>query len=253
MTPGRPPVHPPIHTAARPRRRGLVLTLALAIVAVLAGGAAGPAATAAASTNPLPAVRSCPDASVRVAARDPRDRAAACDGARDALQFFEALDLRRPDTIWIDVVDAMPPQVGDKAAGCWLRERDRAMILTFAAFRRAGRWFGVPIDRRLHRSVATHETAHALATCNFARPDPPVQAAEYVAYVTLFETMDPAQRTRALAAYPDAGFDDEARINTMVYLFDPMRFGVRAWRHYRAPGNGPAFLKRVLAGEAITE
>ena len=82
----------------------------------------------------------------------------------------------------------------------------------------------------MYRSLVTHEVAHAVASCNFAIPEPPIQAQEYVAYVAMFSMMNPNLRERVLAENPGAGFDSQLEMNEIVYLFDPMRFGVEAYR-----------------------
>ncbi len=111
----------------------------------------------------------------------------------------------------------------------------------------------MPIDARMQRSVAAHEVAHALAACNFAASRPPVHAQEYVAYVVMLATMDPALRGRVLEANPGDGFATVSTIGELLYAFDTQRFGVEAYRHYAKPGHGDAFLRAVLAGEALAD
>ena len=190
---------------------------------------------------------------MRVAARDPQDFRDACAGAAAALDFFARQGLGRVEPFVVEVGERVPEEAGPSAAGCFIAERHKVYLKSYAAFRKARDWFGLPIDRDLYRALATHESAHALASCNFRHPKPPIQATEYVAYVTMLETLKPALRAKVLAKYPGTGFTDEGRITAVFYMFDPMRFGVEAWRHYARPGNGPAFLRRVLAGEAIGE
>jgi len=60
-------------------------------------------------------------------------------------------------------------------------------------------------------------------------------------------------RGRALEAFPGNGFDSEQQITTTLYLLAPQWFGAEAYRHYLKPGNGQAFLRKILAGEALGE
>src|SRR5690606_11844739 len=73
-----------------------------------------------------------------------------------------------------------------------LAREGKILMLPYAEFRKIGAWFGVPTDRDLYRSLAAHEAAHALASANFTVRPPSIQAHEYIAYVTMFSTMEPA-------------------------------------------------------------
>lgn len=126
-------------------------------------------------------------------------------------------------------------------------------MLDYDAFRQSGKWFGVPVSPLMYRSVVTHEVAHAVADCNFKMPNPTIQAKEYVAYVAMFASMESALRSRIMTENPGSGFDSELKINATIYLCDPMRFGVKAYRHYLQQDHGNAFLRKVLSGNALSE
>ena len=93
--------------------------------------------------------------------------------------------------------------------------------------------------------------AHVIAANNFSIPAPRIEAQEYIAYVTMLATMAPSYRELLLAQYPGRGFATEMGINTIVYLFDPLRFGIRAYRHFLKAENGKAFVQRILTGQAL--
>lgn len=143
-------------------------------------------------------------------------------------------------------------KAGPTAQGAYLKQCNCSMFVTYASFRQQKTWFKLPVTRGLYRSLATHEAAHAVAANMFEIPNPTIQAQEYVAYVTMFATMDPLIRERALRALPGDGFASEDRISLIAYMFDPMRFGAEAYRHYLKPGNGDAFLHFVFTGKALT-
>jgi hypothetical protein len=69
----------------------------------------------------------------------------------------------------------------------------------------------------------------------------------------MFATMSESHRRRILAASPGEGFPDESKITTIVYLFDPLRFGVEAYRHYLRSENGPGFLRKILSGTVLAD
>ncbi len=214
--------------------------------------AAKPAPSGGASIPPQP--RPCPSLpSVHVSAADPRDAQVACDGAAAAVRFFEARGLKTFERVDVQLRGELPPEVGPRAAGCLLPAERRIVIHDAATFSRRRTWFGVAIDAGMYRSVAAHEVAHALAACNFAAPRPPIHAQEYVAYAVTFATMHPALRSRVLRANPGDGFATVSTIGELLYAFDPQRFGVESWRHYAKPEHGDAFLRKVLAGEALAD
>lgn len=195
----------------------------------------------------------CPDSDVRVIAADAKDFHNACNGAKDATAFFAALGLQPTESLVLEVTPEMPTECGPTAVGCYLEQRKRVFMLPYAEFRKRKTWFNLPICRGLYRSIAAHETGHAVATSNFVITRPTIQAIEYVAYVPMFATMKTSLRERVLRALPGKGFASEDKITAIFYMFDPMLFGAESYRHYMKPENGPAFLQSVLAGRELTE
>lgn len=179
------------------------------------------------------------------------DAASACEGARDAIRFFESHSFKLPGMVAIEIRDSLPREAGPSAAGCFLEQDNQVLLVPYSALRGSRTWFNVTVDRTLYRSLAAHEVAHALAACNFAAPNPSIQAKEYVAYVAMFATMEPALRERVLKANQEPAFDNAERLTALLYMFDPMRFGVQAYRHFL--GAGPQFLEAVFAGKALAD
>lgn len=198
-------------------------------------------------------MRSCPHSVAQVAASDEADFVNACTGAQDALTFFLDLGIQPTIPIALEVVPKLPKEAGSTAAGAYFEKQGRIRMLSYAELRKAETWFNLPIDRELYRSLAAHEVAHAMTGCSFGIQHPTIQAKEYLAYVAMFSTMKPAFRERVLKKIPGAGFENEDKITTIFYLFDPMRFGAEAYRHYRREGNGKVFLRAVLSGEVLAE
>jgi hypothetical protein len=198
-----------------------------------------------------PSVHACTDSTVVVQAQDPVDYRAVCQGAGAAVSFFADLGMLPTHPIVVEIVPRLPDVVSETAVGCYLEEGQRILVLEYPQFQQSETWFGIPVDRSMYQSLVAHEVAHAVGNCNFALPDPPIQAKEYIAYVVMFATMNPGLRKRILHANPGKGFDSELKINTTIYLCDPMRFGVEAYRHYLKKQHGAAFLLDVLSGKAL--
>jgi hypothetical protein len=188
-----------------------------------------------------------------VRSTDADDASVVCEGARDAISFLVSRGLDLPPRIHVDVVSRLPADVGPEAAGFFREREQRVFVLTYPQFASRGDWFNVAIDETMYRSLVSHEVAHAVAAYNFRVPKPTIQAKEYVAYVTMLATMAPVQRERVLREFPGAGFEGEWQMNTVVYLVDPMRFGVRAYRHFLQQARGEEFLRNVLDGKVLQE
>ena len=69
----------------------------------------------------------------------------------------------------------------------------------------------------------------------------------------MFSTMPATLRSQALRATPTQGFDSLERFTPLLYLFDPMRFGAEAYRHFSRQADPGALLAAVLAGQALAE
>lgn len=98
-----------------------------------------------------------------------------------------------------------------------------------------------------------HEVAHCIVSANAGREPLSAVAQEYFAYVTMFATMPAAQREQVLQKIPGNGFDATVEIDMTIYLIDPIQFGAQAYRHFLKPGNGRAFLRRVLNRQLLIE
>ena len=203
--------------------------------------------------TPATVERRCDGADVRVQATDLEDVATACEGARRALAFLARYGLASDHVIEVELLAQLPAGLRESAVGCYNRQTHRMAVLTYAEFVKRGNWFGLPIDRALYRSVVAHEVAHAVVGCQPGAAKLPLPAHEYMAYVAMFGTMEPPMRERVLANFPGAGFEHDAQINSLVYGFDPMRFGASAWQHFSRLADGQAYLRRILAGQALRD
>ncbi|MDX2006795.1 MAG: DUF6639 family protein [Meiothermus sp.] len=195
----------------------------------------------------------CTQPLVQVKATNLEDVQDICRGVQDATSFLAGHGFLFDQPLVIEVADKLPEDAGPFALGCFFTHQSRIVVLSYAAFKEIRNWLNVPVSRELYRSLAAHETAHAWAESNISGPNQNLVAQEYIAYVVMFVTMNPDLRTSVLHAVPGFGFDDELQINAMVYMLDPVVFAVESYRHYLKPGNGPAFLQKVLTGKALAE
>lgn len=206
-----------------------------------------------AASADAPASHRCDTRNVVVYATEDTDVPIACEGARDAIEFLASQGLDVTGDIAIGMVSQLPSHVGTTAIGCYLETERRVLVRNYSAFEKCETWFGIPVSRRLYRSLVAHEVAHAVAACNFRMPKPTIQANEYIAYVTMFATMEPGLRERVMSQSPGEGYEGDWQMTATIYLLDPTRFGVQAYRHFLKPGNGRDYLRAILTGRTLAD
>jgi len=195
----------------------------------------------------------CNDSNVMVHAPDPADAKSVCDGAVDAIRFLRARGFRTNQIFDVRVVDALPSPIDPAAYGGYVQNERRAYLLVYSKIAARGTVFGLPFDRALYRSLATHEVAHAIAALNFRAANPPIEAVEYIAYATMFAALPGKHRNAVLERFKSDEFANELHINRSVYLLDPFRFGVLAYKHFMKLRDGTHFLELILTGRALQD
>lgn len=174
-----------------------------------------------------------------------------CDGAKAATEFLRSAGLDTSHSVTIKLVDHLPTSVDPNALACYVHS-ERCVYLLAPVMPPAPSRVGTDALSGLrYRSRAAHETAHAIAAENFRVQRPTIQAHEYIAYVTMFATMPEATRDRILGNLPGEGFEHEQQISATLFLLAPDWFGAEAYRHYCSLDDGPAFLRKVLSGQAL--
>lgn len=195
----------------------------------------------------------CETPNVVVRSPEYADAVSACEGALDALTFLASQGLVVTSDIRIEVVAQLPAAIAGAAAGCYLESQGKVLILAYTGFKARGTWLGVPANRTLYRSLVAHEVAHSVAACNFTVRTPSVQAKEYIAYVTMFATMPPAQRDEILSRHPGKGFEGDWQISAVIFFVEPVHFGAQAYRHFLKLPDGRDYLHEILAGRVLAK
>ena len=195
----------------------------------------------------------CNIQNVHIVAEDSRDAILACEGAAAALSFLSAEGLDVATNITIEIAPSLTQEDGCSAAGHYLASSNKVVILPYPEFVRFKTWFRAPITHALYRSLVAHEVAHIVAIHNCQVENPTIQAQEYIAYVTTMATLEPAQRRLILSRYPGDGYETDQQMNATIYLCDPMRFGVEAYRHFLKKGREENYFRAILSGCALAE
>jgi len=222
------------------------------IHAAAAGAVAALAFALAASPAALAESLRCAGTNVTVQGVDRAEVKSACRGVADAVTFLASLGLDTTTAADMRLVEALPAiQGGAVAYGCKVKSDSRIYVLNLAECRKLPLAPGLQVDAAVHRSLVAHEVGHHIAAANFRMAEPTIVAHEYIAYVTMFSTMEREARERILAQFPGEGFESAREIGLTIYLMDPTRFGAHAYRHFMRPGNGASFLEQVLSGRAL--
>lgn len=196
----------------------------------------------------------CREPNVVVHSPQRDDALLACAAATDALSFLAQQGFDTSAHFDMRLVSALPLPGKRSVVGFYLEAERRIFAVLYAEFTKQKDWFRLPITRDLYRALITHEVAHAVADRNFRVTRPSIQAKEYIAYVTMFATMTTSLREQILSQFPGEGFRSEPEMNTTIYLADPMRFGVQAYRHFAKLGEGKTdYLQAILSGKVLTE
>lgn len=200
----------------------------------------------------VPEPHQCRDLPVTVAEATPADAASICKGAGAAIAFFRSQKLAIAPAIRVTVREELPPEAGDTALGAFSQAENIVFLLPYRRFKQS-KTFTVASTRNFYVSIAVHEVAHALGAFNSSVRDPSVQAREYVAFVTMFSTMERRTKARVLEAYTAASLEPTRQPTPVLYMFNPMAFGVSSYRHFIQLEDGPGFLTEVLAGRALSD
>lgn len=192
----------------------------------------------------------CPGTPITFQGLDGPGAVDVCRAVSDALAFLAAngLDTSAPvELVFVDTLPDLPPQTA--AFGSYWRTEQRIYMLHIAACGKLA--WDLPVDAPVYAGLVAHEVAHHVAAANFQVARPTRIGHEYIAYVTMFATMDVNARERILGLLPGAAFQSEREIGMTIYLLNPQVFGAKAYRHFVLPGNGAAFIQRILSGHAL--
>ena len=233
----------------RPRDRGGRRRLGRAVFPLVVAGLAiaiGVDVAPARGETPTP----CADVPVNVTAVDGDDVGIGCRGAGLAIAFLAKRGFTVRTPIVAEVVDAIDIIPGASVLGFFDPHADVVKVLARSAFSSgttADTVLGVPMDETLYTSIFTHEVAHAVIYQNLGGRKLPLAAHEYLAYAVQLATLPPSYREPILARFPGAGFSALEQVSELALGFDPDRFAVKAYLHFRKLDDQDAVLRRLLA------
>ena len=193
----------------------------------------------------------CGGSRIVVVAEAPADREQACAAVEGAIPFLRGAGMTPLPATTVRLVEAIPGDSTGHSLGSYDARTGEIVLLSpaaaIAASRCAAPAFGVPMSTALWRSYVVHELAHAAAERHFAPRARSLVASEYIAAVAQLATLPENARHAILDQYADTeAYERPREISELYYFMDPCRFAVKCYLHYLQPGNGDAFIRRVL-------
>ncbi len=192
----------------------------------------------------------CTGAMVTVAAPGAALAERLCAVAARATAQFHVCGMVQTEPVHVEVLDCPLPGDPDCAGRCDCRGNRIALAVPGRIIEALGEGhpFAAMPAADLYDSLLVHELAHAFAYQTRGGPLTSVAATEYVAYAMQFEFLPAAVRDAFVAAHPVARPVRPVALNDVILAFSPGIFAVKAWLHFRQPGNGCGFVRGLLDG-----
>lgn len=195
----------------------------------------------------------CGDPLLQVEGASAETAARVCAAAEDAKVQLAQCGLTQTRRVTLDIrerIDGPAPH----CAGLYRCGTDRVILLdpdlVATAMPEGSAFAPLPPDLYF-RSLVVHEMSHALmdqAECraaDFCDAD-----LEYVAYAMQLQSLPEEARAKVLDFRDVPEDPDPARLNDFLLWMKPDIFALYAWAHFSAPGNGCAFVGKLVSGEA---
>lgn len=181
--------------------------------------------------------------------RDPQDICTSAGEARAAIRMC-GLNLSAE----ISITMATSPIFGDPAClAAYHCDRDEILLLPLediVDLTRDNRLLSQIAEEDLLTSLLIHEFVHAWIARSEHAGNISLIEDEYIAYAMQIAAL-PSETQAAMRAHSLLPAPPDKRVlSELLLAMDPSRYGLLAWRHFSAAGNGCRFVKGLLAGQA---
>ncbi len=177
------------------------------------------------------------------------ERALICEGVTSAKELLAACGLEA-GLLEITVSDTMPEFCGAPAHALYDARTDRIRIASLrecVSNTSEGGLFASIGEAPAYRSIAAHETTHAILHAHGIEPWQWI-GNKYVAAVAQYSALEPDDRIVLLGAANAAGPIAADRINGLLYAVAPDRFAAFSWLHFASLEDPCAFIRDILSG-----
>jgi hypothetical protein len=231
------------------RRFGVTIALPIALVLTSIAAVSSGNSVTSDGLRKQAAGAGCAGDLVTIVAPSEVDYAAVCLGAHRAGAFLEQFGLRLNAPITVKAVDNIAPVMQTPLLGLYNPKTQTVKVLSRAALKagtNGDKVFSVPIDADVHAGIFTHEIVHAILDQNTERFPLSRAGHEYLAYAIQLATLPVGTRERILASHPVSGFDTVDQVSDILLGFDPDKFGVNAYLHFRDAGDQAAVFNDLV-------
>jgi hypothetical protein len=188
---------------------------------------------------------SCPGIDVMVSGADDTD--ALCTLVEQSIEDMSRCDLHQSAPISIHILTA-PIDGNPTCLGLFHCKTNEILLRTPQSLSAAlgpEHPLGILSKDRLFDSLVVHELAHALLYQSRGDTAKTRAEDEYIAYAMQYAFLNDRERAALLAQFETSTFGFEF-LNDITYGFSPNLFGAFAWQHYSQPGNGCAFVRKII-------
>ncbi len=195
---------------------------------------------------------SCSEQKADVSGASAEEQRVVCAAVKRATELFGQCDFTDLPRVRVQVSKEPINVCGGDAFGSFDAERQAIRIVDTATCRKMANsnaaYASLPFSE-FYQSIVVHEIAHQFFRSHLKDKKASHAAHEYVAYALQIASLPPRARNQLLNSFPDEPPEDLAPFVEMLLLMSPMYFGVLAYHHFSAPGNGCRVLQEIVRGE----
>jgi hypothetical protein len=197
------------------------------------------------------AAEQCADAPVDVASGSIAEFRLACSAAKDALRLLARCNISPRARIQIAILKEVIHPQGGAIFGMFDPFRRRALVTQQSNIPTLVK--GTPYEAlpqaAFYESLIVHEAVHAVMHQNMSRPGASHAAHEYPAYALQIESLSESVRQQFLQSFDQNAIRSKTMFSDAVLFFDPYFFAAHAYQHFKAAGDGCAYLQGLLEGD----
>lgn len=193
----------------------------------------------------------CPADAASVTAEQRDHVRPVCHAARRARRMLADCGIRQREPVRVFVVNHLVPEFPEHDLGFFDSHTDRVVVPTYEksidVTEKMDR-FGVPMTRRLYRSLLIHEVTHAIVNQNVGTTRLNVAGYEYISYTIQFLSMGHELRGKILEKYPHDSPVKVKELSESYFYLSPPDFAVKSYIHFDMPANACSFVRDLLRG-----
>jgi Family of unknown function (DUF6639) len=195
---------------------------------------------------------SCLEQKADVLGASTEERTVVCTAVKKTTKLFRQCGFMKLPRIRVQVEKEPVNVCGVDAFGSYDAQRQTIRIVDATTCEKMAKvnaaYASLPFGE-LYQSIVVHEIAHQFFRSHLKDKKASHATHEYIAYAMQIASMPPQVRDQLLNSFPREPPEDLGPFVDMLLLMSPMYFGVLAYDHFSAPGNGCRVLQEIVRGE----